>query len=164
MKRHIVQSLAAGGIAASLGILSLAAVAGGGKGNIPFPEDFRGWTHTKSTAETDRENPFFGYRNVYVNDIGIEAMRSGTAYPDGSLIVMSFHEPVAQDSAIVQGKPMKYVLMLKDSDARETDGWRYEAYPADTMTPIVGADAAEKCHGCHTSRREQDFVFSGYVE
>jgi len=164
MKFSKSKVLLAAGTALSVGWLSLTAFAGDQAGNIALPSDFRSWTHTKSTVEPDKKNPFYGFRNIYVNDTGIEAMRNGTAYPDGSQIVMSFHEPVLTDGAYAQGKLIKYVLMLKDSSLTATDGWTYEAYAAGSTTPIVGANVVDKCHGCHTARKESDFVFSTYVK
>jgi len=164
MKPADFRKLILAGAALSIGLMSLSAHAGGEGGNIPFPADFRGWNHTKSIVEPDKENPFHGFRNIYVNDTGIEAMKNGTAYPDGSLIVMSFHEPVLTEGAYAQGKPIKYVLMLKDASATASDGWTYEAYAAGAMKPLVGDKVVEKCHDCHTARRENDFVFSTYVK
>jgi len=148
----------------SAGLISITAFAGNTDGNIAFPADYRSWTHTKSIVTTDKEHPLYGFRNIYVNDTGIEAIRNGTVYPDGSLIVMSFHKPVEKDGAIVEGKLFKYVLMLKDSKLTASDGWAYEAYKAGDMKPLIGGKMVEKCHNCHTSKRESDFVFSKYVK
>jgi hypothetical protein len=164
MKFLKLKTILATGAALSAACLSMAAFAGGAGGNISLPDDFRGWTHTKSVVTTDTEHPLHGFRNIYINDTGIQAMTNGTAYPDGSLIVMSFHEVVQEDGAVVQGKAIKYVLMLKDSGLTESNGWTYEAYLAGAMKPLVGGNVVEKCHGCHTAREDTDYVFSTYTE
>ncbi|MFQ5626080.1 MAG: cytochrome P460 family protein [Methyloligellaceae bacterium] len=153
-----------GAVALSAGLVSMAAFAGDKAGNIPFPGDFRGWTHTKSVVTTKADHPLHGFRNIYVNDIGIQAMKTGGTYPDGSVIVMSFHKLVQQDSGLVQGGLIKYVLMQKDRKLTSSDGWAYEAYKAGEMKPLVGDKIVEKCHGCHTSKGKSDFVFSKYVQ
>ncbi len=165
MSARCVRNLTMLSLAAVLGAAVLPASAGP-SGNVPFPADFRTWTHAKSVVAFAKDDPFHGYRNVYVNAAGAKAMTGGGAYAEGSVLVMSFHAPVKDGDTYTQGKPIKYVIMRKDgARAKATGGWAYEAYPAASMKPLVGDKTAEKCHDCHAAgAADNDFVFSRYAK
>ena len=132
---------------------------------LTLPASFRSWTHVKSVVAYDQTDAFYGFRNVYANDAAIGPLRHGGPYPDGAALVMSFHEPVAKDGHYVEGKAMKYVVMVRSAAAKKTDGWRYEAFAAGDPTPLVGDAAYEKCHACHVAgAKDRGFVFSRYVD
>ena len=141
-------------------------VLAGGTGNAALPAVCRSWTHVKSAVAYNTDDAFYGYRNVYVNAAGEDALRGGGDYPDGSVLVMSFHVPVKNADTYVQGKPMKTVIMQKDHKGfAATGGWGYEAYKAGDTAPLVGDKAVEKSHACHAAQAGgRDFVFSSYVK
>jgi len=161
---NLTRMVGLSGIAAATVLISVAAIAGP-RGNVPFPANYRHWTHTKSVVAFNKDDPFFGFRNVYANDPALEAMKTGVAYPDGSVLIMSFHQPIKGDGTYAMGKAIKYVVMAKDRKKfAATDGWGYEAYKAKGLTPIVGNAMMAKCHGCHVGgAKKSDFVFSKYA-
>lgn len=161
------RSGARAGLSAVLGVLMLAGspAGAGGKANVALPEGYRAWNHVKSMVIFDKSHGLYGFHNVYVNDRGLKALRSGGSYPSGSEFVVAFYEPVKDEASYSMGKPIQYVVMKKDRRFKSTGGWAYEAYKAgDTKTPLVGAAAKEKCHTCHEAVRKDDFVYSKFVE
>ena len=53
-------------------------------------------------------------------------------------------------------------VMLKNGrGSAETGGWRFEQFKGDSRTDrLVTPEIAARCFGCHSQRKEQDFVFS----
>ncbi len=42
-----------------------------------------------------------------------------------------------------------------------TGGWGYEGFQGDTKNRVV-KNPAQDCHQCHSSQKENDYVFSRY--
>jgi hypothetical protein len=156
-------------LAATLAFLSLAAVAAGGEeAGVSFPAGWRKWTHVKSMVIQEGHplhDSFGGLHHLYANAPALEGYRSGR-FPDGSVLVFDLLEAVASGHAIEGGS--RKVLGVMQKDARRfaaTGGWGFEGFAqGDPARPVVGADAATACFQCHTSQKDQDFVFSRWKE
>ncbi len=136
---------------------------GSEQGNTPYPEGYRYWTHVKSMVIYDKGHPLYGFHNVYANPTALPTVKSGGVYGEGSMFVVSFYEAAHGDGSYSQGAPLQIVVMKKDRGFADTGGWAYEAFKAGDKTPLIGAQAAEKCHACHTAVADDDYVFSHYI-
>ncbi|NOZ54124.1 MAG: cytochrome P460 family protein [Gammaproteobacteria bacterium] len=130
---------------------------------VSFPDDHRGWQHVRSTVIHDQDNPLFGFLSVYADSKALKANKANKTYPSGSKIVGIFHDVVDKGGIMTQGKRLKYVVMVKDSQFKNTGGWGFEAFDASGKQTLT-KDAKAECFVCHTSVADKDFVFSTFVE
>lgn len=131
-------------------------------GSFAFPADVRAWHHSNSKVILDKKSPLYGFQQIYVNEAGFEANKSGKNYPDGSMITVGFYEPVIDGKIVSQGDIIWYASMKKDSKATETSGWIFDGFDSKSLKskisdPIIG------CYTCHVSRKDNDYIFSKYV-
>lgn len=130
--------------------------------SFAFPADFRSWRHSNSKVILDKNSPLYGFQQIYVNDSGFMANRAGGPYPDGSLVIVGFYEPLREGDVISQGNIIWYAAMKKDSAATETSGWIFDGFDSGSLQSKIG-DPAKDCYMCHVSRKEDDYIFSKYV-
>jgi hypothetical protein len=153
-------------VAGTLALVALPLAAGGQAVKPKYPEGYRSWTHVKSMVIDDKAHPLFeafgGIHHVYANAPAARALREGKAYPDGSVLVFDLLEVKADGGARVEG-PRKFVaVMVKDGKAyRQTGGWGFEAFKADSRDRVV-TDPASQCFACHQAQQPRDYVFSEY--
>lgn len=132
-------------------------------GSFAFPADLRSWRHSNSKVILDKNSPLYGLQQIYVNDTGFEANKSGGNYPDGSIITVGFYEPIVDGETISQGNIIWYASMKKDSKAApETGGWIMDGFDGKKLYSVVD-DPVSGCFNCHTSQKSNDYVFSQYV-
>jgi len=129
--------------------------------------DFKSWTKitegTEPTGDPTRllgtvhkgEN---GYRDVYVNDIGKDALLGDAPnnFPEGSVIVKHQFDNKADWEA---GKNGDVTVSVKQADdgTRNKDNWVWAA----GMTAKAGpSDFCAVCHTAATSLYDSDFVFT----
>ena len=125
--------------------------------------DYKSWTKiTEGKTGTGDPTGFIGgvhmgregYRDVYVNDIGKEAL-TGTApyvFPVGTVVVKEqFKSKAAWES---QSRPGVTVSIKKLEGSGSADNWEW----ADSYTGKAGESAF--CAGCHTIAAASDFVFT----
>lgn len=132
---------------------------------VPYPEGYRSWTHVKS-LELRTKHPLFhdfgGLHHVYVNDIGLDTLKKGGIYPDGTIFVFDLLEVNADDSVLSEGTRKVLGVMYKNSKAfAATGGWGFEAFKGDTRERLISGKH-ENCFGCHSSEKASDYVFSKY--
>ena len=132
-------------------------------GDVPYPEDFRKWTHIK-TGYVGKDNPGFkfngGFHHIYGNEKAMQGYLSGK-FPEGSIIAFDVIEGLVQaNSNINEGNRSHVDLMVKDSTKfKETGGWGYEEFNGDSKTQKNTTPAIQtKCFNCHAS--QADYVFS----
>jgi hypothetical protein len=133
---------------------------------VPYPTNYRGWTHVKSMI-IEPGHPlhatFGGVHHIYGNERAMAGYRSGV-FPDGAVIVFDLLEAVSADNTVTEGQ--RKVLGVMHRDPRKyaaTGGWGFEGFKGDSRTErAVGANAATACFTCHQARQEQEFVFSAY--
>ena len=146
-------------------ILATCAVLGaqGGGNKVAYPEGYRGWTHVKSMV-IQAGHPLFdafgGLHHIYANPAAAEALRASKSFPNGAVFVFDLLTADTENNAIVEG-PRKVVGVMHRDAVRfkDTGGWGFEAFKADTRDRVV-KDAAKECFACHKADQPQDFVFS----
>ncbi|MFQ5356719.1 MAG: cytochrome P460 family protein [Mariprofundaceae bacterium] len=160
--KRFATTMALGGIAFGLATgISLA----GGKGRVTLAKDHRSWDHVRSTVIHDKENPLFGFLSVYANKKALKANKTGKAYPNGSKIVGIFHDVIDEGGIMTQGKRLKYVVMTKNKrHFKDTGGWGFQAFDAETGKKALIDDPKTSCFACHTAVEDRDFVFSTFTE
>ncbi len=137
------------------------------KTTISFPTGFRKWTHVKSMVIFGKDhklfNQFEGLHNVYVNDIGLQSLEQGRAYPEGSMFAFELFATRGSPGAIESG-PRKFLgVMRKNSKVyAATGGWGYEVFQGYEAQGSLKDMKA--CFDCHASQKSKDFVFSRYAE
>lgn len=156
------------------GSLLLASAASTGDTPVPYPEGYRNWTHLHSTFLAPKHSTFNkqpcqspcvgGVMHFYANAKAMEGFRTGK-FPDGAVIaddVREYRQPEGQLSG-KEGPVRGVGVMVKDS-ARyaETGGWGYGAYSGDSKVDNLDAKGRLACHGCHTSKKDKDYVFTEY--
>lgn len=137
------------------------------RGEVPYPQGWRTWTHVKSMAILGEEHPLFsafgGVHHVYVNPAGLAAARKGGPYPDGSVLVFDLFAAESGGGATQEGARKFIGVMRKDSRRwAETGGWGFEAFAAGDPARRVVKDAKSECFECHTAVSNRDHVYSSW--
>ncbi|RMF59724.1 MAG: cytochrome C [Calditrichaeota bacterium] len=140
---------------------------GAGNHNVDYPEGYRLWPHVKSMVILEGHplyDAFGGIHHVYANAKALEAMKAGSAYPDGSVLVFDLLEARTENNAIVEGARKVVGVMQKDAKRfSKTGGWGYEGFKGDTRERVV-KNPQTACHACHAAQKEHDYVYSTYRE
>ena len=152
--RLLTGTIAAGALAAITGCAAL------GIGGTADPRwaDYKAWALVEN-GQTGDPTGFIGnvhrgpegYRNVLVNDIGLETIKSADkdrSFPVGSVIVK---EQYKNKAAWEAGTGAAVTVSVKVED----DKWGW----ADSLTDSAGDSAF--CQGCHTIAASHDFMFTG---
>jgi hypothetical protein len=149
-------------------LLTLAAVtaAAATPADVPYPANYRDWTHVKSMVIEPGHAlhaSFGGIHHLYANEAAMKGYRTGK-FPDGAVIVFDLLEAPAADHAITEGARKVVGVMHRDSRKfAATGGWGFEGFAGDSQTQrVVAANAATACFACHQSQRAQEYVFSRY--
>lgn len=133
-----------------------------GKG-ISLPTGWRNFVHVKSMVIPDKSHGLYGFHHIYVNQKGLDALKKGDMYPEGTIFIGVFYDVVTEkDGSINQGKKLFYVLMKKDKKATDTGGWRYAAFGPDGK--YLEKDVKKECYECHTAAKDSDYVFSKFID
>jgi hypothetical protein len=133
---------------------------------VPYPANYRDWTHVKSMV-IESGHPlhgtFGGIHHLYGNEAALQGYRDGR-FPDGAVIVFDLLEAVSADHTVTEGTRKVVGVMHRDA-ARfaATGGWGFEGFAGDSRTQrVVGSNAATACFACHQAKRDRDYVFSDY--
>lgn len=132
---------------------------------VPYPDGYRNWTHVKSMV-IQQGHPlhetFGGIHHIYANEKALKAMKKGTAYPDGSVLVFDLLEAKTEGSAITEGPRKILGVMHKSAQTfAETGGWGFEGFKGTTRQRVV-TDAKTACFSCHASEKKTDYVFGAW--
>ena len=102
--------------------------------------------------------------NVYVNAVGLPALKKGGPYPDRSMFVTDLHDFTINEGSYVEGARKGVATMIKDSKRyASTGGWGFQFWAeGDAKKPQV-TDAAKQCFACHEPKKDQDYVYSTYI-
>ncbi len=134
-----------------------------GDSKVSYPEGYRNWLHVKSMLIKPGhplEDPFQGIHHVYANAKAVKGLNDG-AYSDGAVLVFDLLEYTEQDNAITEGNRKLTGVMYKDTKQyAKTGGWGFEAFAADSKTERLVTDSGASCFACHTSEKNDDYVFS----
>jgi hypothetical protein len=157
------------GIAAALAAAAMvgAAATAVADAQLAPPKGYRQWFHV-NTAIVTKDSAMFdaigGMHNVYVNAIGLKALKSGGAYADGSVFASDVHEFSLADGVYSEGNRKAVAVMVKNAKKyAATGGWGFQAWlGGDPAKPFV-TDAAKMCFGCHAPQKDHQYVFSSYI-
>ena len=131
---------------------------------VAYPEGYRSWTHVKSLV-LQPGHPLFdsfgGLHHVYVNAKGLDALKGGRPFPDGSVFAFDLLEVDTGNNAIAEGKRKVLGVMEKNSKAfASTGGWGFEGFAGSTRDRVV-KDGGVSCFNCHAQEaKSTDYVFS----
>jgi len=146
---------------ATLTALALPAAAGEGM-EPPIPDDLSGYRHVNSLVINDKDNPLFGFHHFYADAAAMKGLK-GRGYADGATFVGTVYGLSDADGPqINEGAGAAYTLMVRDTAAKETGGWRFAQYTAGGK--LVEQDEKAKCFQCHTQVADQDYVFTTPLE
>jgi hypothetical protein len=130
---------------------------------VAYPEGYRGWNHVKSLVIDPGHalaDPFEGIHHVYVNDVGLSALKAGGALPDGTVFAFDLLESPSAEQTRGEGPRKLLGVMVKDARRfSQTGGWGFEAFQGDGQKRLVG-DGGASCFACHQSQKATDYVFS----
>ncbi len=131
---------------------------------IEYPHNYREWTHVKSMV-IQHGHPlhasFGGIHHIYANDKALQGYINGI-FPEGSIIIFDLLAEKASDNAITEGSRKVLGVMEKDNTRfKETSGWGFEGFANGKASDrVVGNNYKEACYACHTTRENNDYVFS----
>lgn len=130
---------------------------------ISLPKGWRNFVHVKSMVIPDKTHGLYGFHHIYVNQKGLDILKKGGMYPEGTIFIGVFYDVVTEkDGSINQGKKLFYVFMRKEKTALDTGGWRYAAFDADGK--YLQKDVKKECYECHTAAKDSDYIFSKFIE
>jgi hypothetical protein len=133
---------------------------------VAFPDGYRNWTHVKSAVILEGHvnyNAFGGVHHVYANDLALVALKDGTPFQKGAVLVFDLLEERVEGNAITEGPRKVIGVMEKDPDRfGDTEGWGFEDFrQGDPLQPSV-TNMREQCLSCHDSQRASGYVYSTY--
>ncbi|MCX8031518.1 MAG: cytochrome P460 family protein [Thermodesulfovibrionales bacterium] len=128
-----------------------------------LPKDWRSFIHAKSMVIPDKSHDLYGFHHIYVNKTGLETLKKGGKYPQGTIFIGVFYDVVTEkDNSIHQGKKLFYVYMKKDKAATETGGWTYAVF--DPNGKYLKKDVKTECYACHSTVKDSDYIFTKFIE
>jgi hypothetical protein len=78
------------------------------------PTGYRQWFHV-NTMIVDKGSPLFadlgGMHNVYINAVGLAALKKGGPYPDKSVFTTDLHDFTISDGSYVEGDRKALAVM-----------------------------------------------------
>jgi hypothetical protein len=135
-----------------------------------IPADFRHGYLANSmlvTKDPGKTGLKTGLHQIYVNSVGFDRLKSGGSkpYPDGTVFVDDVREYSVDDGAYQQGGHKFITVMVRDSKKyASTGGWGFQAWlGGDPAKPIVD-DSVKQCFTCHVPKKDNDYVFSTFLE
>ncbi len=134
-----------------------------GKDKVPYPNDYRNWSHVKSMIIEPGhplEDPFQGIHHIYANGKALQGLKNGN-YLDGSVLVFDLLNYIKKDNTIQEGNRKLVGVMHKDTKKyAKTGGWGFEGFAADSKMERLTKDGGASCFSCHAPQKNNDYVFS----
>jgi hypothetical protein len=96
------------GLISAVGILlaRLASSADKEKPMVKYPDDYRHWTHVKSTV-IQQGHPLYdslgGIQHIYANWRAFKAMKSGKSFTDGAVLVFDLLKAKQENNRLLKG-------------------------------------------------------------
>lgn len=130
---------------------------------VPYPEDYRSWTHVK-THIVRPKNPAFkivgGFNHVYANKEAMIGYITGR-FPNGSVIVSDVIHVNEDSLSTKESERMHIDVMVRDSvKYNDVGGWRFETFDKSTANRLLTPNTRAACNNCH--QKTSDMVFSNY--
>ena len=97
--------------------------------------------------------------------INAQTLKKGGPYPNKTMFVTDLHEFTISDGSYVEGARKALAVMVKDSKKyASTGGWSFQLWEGgDPKKPVV-TDAAKQCFECHQPKKDNDYVYSTYIQ
>ena len=91
-------------LCASCAVLARVSVSAESADDLKPPNSYRQWFHV-NTMIVDKASPLFadlgGMHNVYINSIGLAALKKGGPYPNNTMFVTDLHDFTVSDGSYV---------------------------------------------------------------
>jgi hypothetical protein len=119
------------------------------------------------TKEPNNTGLKTGLHLIYVNPVGLDRLKRGgsTPYPDGTVFTDDVRLFSEDDGAFHQGGHKFITVMVKDSKKyATTGGWGFQAWLGGDPTKPIVDDSVKQCFSCHVPKKENDYVFSTYLQ
>jgi hypothetical protein len=133
---------------------------------VPYPENFRTWSHVKSGVIGPQHKNFAsagGLHHVYANKEAMTGYRT-RQFPEASVIVFEWLEWREKDGAFLEGPRRQVDVMVKDSKRyASSGGWGFQRFVKDTRDP-ASEPTPQQCFACHDHLKEDGLVLSKYRE
>jgi hypothetical protein len=134
---------------------------------VPYPADYRLWTHVKSMVigpEHPLADPFSGIHHIYANPAALEGYRT-RRFPEGAVIVFDLLDYTEADGAMVEaGRKLVGVMHRDSARYNGTGGWGFEGFAGDSRTQRLVSDGGAGCFACHLAQEHSGYVFSAWRE
>jgi hypothetical protein len=128
--------------------------------SVGFPYGYQDWTNTFAKVVQEK-GPFYGFQRVLVSLQALDAYTNNSSgYENGDVLILEFNEIENESDGIVKGAVSWIAVMVKDSSATKTGGWRYAAYDGKTKKLKEEVDPVTGCYSCHMAVKDRDYVFS----
>ncbi len=128
--------------------------------SVGFPYGYQDWTNTFAKVVQEK-GPFYGFQRVLVSLQALDAYTNNSSgYENGDVLILEFNEIENETDGIVKGEVNWIAVMVKDSSATKTGGWRFAAYDGKTKQLKGEVDPVTGCFNCHTAVKDRDYVFS----
>ena len=150
-------------------LLAAVVIAGSvyGADTVPYPENFRTWSHVKSGVIGPQHQNFAsngGLHHVYANKEAMAGYRT-RQFPEQSVIVFEWLEWAEKDGAFLEGPRRQIDVMVKDSKRyADTGGWGFQRFVKDSRTQLAAAPTPQQCFACHDKLKVDGLVLSKYRE
>jgi len=138
-----------------------------GADTVPYPENFRSWSHVKSGVIGPQHKNFAssgGLHHIYANKEAMTGYRT-SKFPEQSVIVFEWLEWSEKDGAFLEGPRRQVDVMVKDSQRyQSTGGWGFQRFVKDSKTELAESPTPQVCFACHNQLKKDDLVLSKYRE
>src|SRR5258708_26505857 len=156
-----------GFLCAAAGMLAVMAVSAGAADDLKPPVGYRNWFHV-NTMIVDKASPLFaqlgGMHNVHVNSVGEPALKTGGAYPDGTMFLTDLHDFTVVDGSYVEGALKGLALMEKDSKRfAATGGWGFQFWVCGDATKPAVTDSTKRYFEGPQPPQAHDCLASAYI-
>ena len=137
-----------------------------GADTVPYPENFRSWSHVKSGVIGPQHKSFAssgGLHHIYANKEAMTGYRT-SKFPEQSVIVFEWLEWSEKDGAFLEGPRRQVDVMVKDSQRfASSGGWGFQRFVKDTQE-LASAPTPQQCFACHDKLKQDGLVLSKYRE
>lgn len=154
-------------VALAMGAFCAGQFALAGGESVPYPENFRTWSHVKSGVIGPQHANFSsmgGIHHVYANPQAMAGYRT-RQFPEGSVIVFEWLEWLEKNGSIEEGPRRQVDVMVRDSQRyASAGGWGFQRFVKDSKTELAVAPTPQQCFACHDKLKSDGLVLSKYRE
>ena len=143
--------------------------ASGDARHVAHPEGYRSWTHVKSMVILrghEHFEMFGGFHHVYANDVALAALKDGSTFAEGAVLVFDLRRAIVEGNAVTEGPRQVVGVMEKDPERfAATKGWGFEDFKVrGNAVDRAVTDARTQCLSCHQTQKDADYVYSRYTK